>query len=235
MTSEPSEPSKPSPTIADVLTAFLAEQERRLAPRTYARYVDVVQLLRHYLDGYGANDLSAAERTRLQPGGKDRDFCDVFGPDRILAGTDEFLGWFMIRKVMAGNDLMRAAGSVMKKLAQWLAAQEYVEIAEAVDAAARGATAARELPRASKLADALRQLADAREVDARDVIEDHFRIVRNERGSIWVEPLTHPGTRGPIALPAFIAAECREGWTISGAIGRAGKRWMFVEVWNVYP
>lgn len=62
----------------------------------------------------------------------------------------------MVRKVIPGKDLMRAAGTVTKKLAAWLAEKSY-------------------------------------------------------------------------------ASRCKVGWTISGVVGRPGKRWQLVEPWNVYP
>lgn len=43
----------PSLTIDDVLSEFLAEQEQRLAPRTFGNYAAVVDLLRACLNGYG--------------------------------------------------------------------------------------------------------------------------------------------------------------------------------------
>ena len=41
----------------------------------------------------------------------------IFGPEKIPGNVAEFLDYFMVRKVMCGKDLMRAAGTVMKKLA----------------------------------------------------------------------------------------------------------------------
>jgi hypothetical protein len=42
------------------------------------------------------------------------------------------LGYFMVRKVIAGPSLLRTAGTVTKKLAAWLAAQGYAD-AETVE------------------------------------------------------------------------------------------------------
>lgn len=41
-----------SPTIAEVLAQFLAEQKDRLAPRTFAQYRSAVELLQHSLNSY---------------------------------------------------------------------------------------------------------------------------------------------------------------------------------------
>ena len=45
------------PTIDQVLEEFLAEQRERLKPRTASRYKDVLDLLRHHLNGYAYDSL----------------------------------------------------------------------------------------------------------------------------------------------------------------------------------
>jgi len=136
------------PTIAVVLAQFLAEQEQRLAPKTVAQYRDVVELLQHSLNGYAyasLDELDAKRFERLQraTGDAQREFCQIFGPEHILPNVGEFLGYFMIRKVMASRTLLRAAGTVTKRLAAWLAEQGYVDAEAAELAKERGAEAAR--------------------------------------------------------------------------------------------
>jgi len=53
----------------------------------------------------------------------------------------------MIRKVMAGEELLRAAGTVTKKLARWLGDRQLVDTAAAAVAAERAGDAARDLPK----------------------------------------------------------------------------------------
>ncbi len=156
-----------SPAINQVFDAFLTDQEARLSAKTARQYGDIIDLLRHCLDGYGWNDLSSEEQKRAdssrKAGGAATTFCDLFGPEHILPNVSEFLGYFMVRKVIAGKDTLRAAGTVTKKLAAWLAAKGYVASDEA------------------------------------------------------------------------LAAMIKTGWTISGVVGRQGRRHFFVEVWNIYP
>jgi len=112
-------------TIDDVLTEFLAAQEQRLAARTFANYLAVVDLLRHCLNGYGHQYLDDDERVRFEQafeGGDEEAFVHLFGPDKIADVLGEFLDYFMVRKVMGGEELLRAAGTVTKKLGKWMAA-----------------------------------------------------------------------------------------------------------------
>lgn len=114
-------PQSASPTIDEVFEEFLAEQRGRLKPRTLSRYEEVLNLLRHHLNGYAYESLSKAEaaifdRYYNAKGGEHREFCQLFGPEKIVESLGGFLGHFMIRKVLAGEDLKRAAGTVTKRL-----------------------------------------------------------------------------------------------------------------------
>jgi len=62
MAAENNEPTRPAePTIAEVFDEFLADQARRLKPKTLARYESVIGLLQSYLNGYGHEDLPKQE------------------------------------------------------------------------------------------------------------------------------------------------------------------------------
>lgn len=103
----------------------------------------------------------------------------------------------MVRKVIAGKDLMRAAGTVTKKLAAWLAEKGYAGAEEAEDASERGGE--------------------------EDEVEDHFTLTRVECGRVWLEGMLDGRELGPIAVPEVISSRCKVGWTISGVVGRPGK------------
>src|SRR5665811_1452394 len=116
-------------TIDQALESFLDEQRERLSAPTMRNYEEVVELLRHSLNGYAPNTLDKGEHkrwTRAFEAGDEDAFCHLFGPAHILGHFSEFLGYFMIHKVMAGPELLRAAGTVTKKLATWLYEQHYV-------------------------------------------------------------------------------------------------------------
>ena len=113
------------PNIEQVLEQFLDDQANRLKPRTLACYRGVVELLQHHLDGYGYESLGKEESSFFDhhfeaAGSHQRSFCQLFGADKITENLGGFLGYFMIRKVVAGEELKRAAGTVSKKLARWL-------------------------------------------------------------------------------------------------------------------
>lgn len=55
-----------SPTIEQVLVEFLADQQQRLAARTFRNYAVVIDLLRDCLNGYGHSSLDPEERARWE-------------------------------------------------------------------------------------------------------------------------------------------------------------------------
>ena len=116
-------PTVARPSIEEVLTLFLRDQQKRLKPRTFNRYEEVIDLLRHCLNGHGYHDLDTSSEVALYEKlyfQKNLEFCFIFGPEKIVSSLANFLNYFMIRKVMASEALLQSAGVVAKKLAKWL-------------------------------------------------------------------------------------------------------------------
>ena len=229
-----------NPTISELLATYLADEQVRLAAKTYGQYADVIELLQHSLNGYAANSLDKSEYELWEElfnaeGDKHREFCDIFGPEHILPNVGEFLNYFMIRKVMAGQDLLRASGTVTKKLAKWLAAKGYATADEAGDAVERGADAVRDLPRAEKLGALLYEFTSSKYSPKDTDIEDRFEIMRVEPGKLWLEGFEDGRQLGPVSLPVEATKLCRVGWTIGGAVRETGKKCVLVEAWKIYP
>jgi hypothetical protein len=65
----------------------------------------------------------------------------------------------MIRKLMASEELLRAAGTATTKLAKWLGVRGYLDESAVENAVERGAAAARDLPNAEKLSGLLYEQA----------------------------------------------------------------------------
>ncbi len=96
------------PSIDDLLAAFLAEQRARLSARTYRNYGYVVELLGHCLNGYAYQSLTGLDLKRWRKafdGGDEDAFRRLFGAEHIVENLGEFLGYFMVRKVIAGQEL----------------------------------------------------------------------------------------------------------------------------------
>lgn len=141
----------------------------------------------------------------------------------------------MVRKVMAGEQLPRAAGTVTTRLTRWLADNAHLDVAAASEAAGLGAKAVRDLPRAERLSSILFDHAAKIDVDIDvvghdDVIEDYLLIERVERGAIWFQEGI-----GPVKVPREASELAQPGWSASVTLARVGGSWHLVEVGNVYP
>jgi hypothetical protein len=227
------------PTINRVVQEFLAESRTRLAPRTVQTYRSVLELLCTCLNSYGSQALSDDEQRAWEEAygaGDERAFCRMFGPDKLVAGLAEFLGDFMIRKVTAGEGLLRASGTVTGKLATWLAAHGYLTPGDARDAVQRARAAARDLPRAARLATVLFEAAEAApgvNIDRladEDYVEDELMITGVEPGKLWFAD-----DFGPVDVPRAATDLARTGWMVSIALARVRGTWRLVQVGNVYP
>ncbi len=222
-----------------MLDEFLKEQQEHLKPSTVRKYESIIDLFQSCLDSYAYQYLDKQEsalfdRLYNAEGGEHREFCQIFGPEKIPGRVGEFLNYFMIRKVMCGKELMQAAGTVIKKLGKWLREKGYIEAESAGEMTDSGATAAKELPAAEELAWMLADYADRTAVDCDEVIEDHFTIKAVEPGKLRLSALLGDEE---IIIPVSrdISNACRVGWSISGAMGKTSRGWRILEAWNVYP
>jgi hypothetical protein len=225
--------------IDEALSAFLAEERERLSERTMRNYRYVVELLRDSLNGYGPNTLDKADEKRWRKAydaGDEEAFCHLFGPERIVDHYGEFLGYFMVRKVWASQELLRSAGTVTKKLAAWLFEHGYVSADEHEDAVEQGGRAARNLPRGEHLANLLSDQSrstpsfDADALGPNDLVENYFVIERVEPGALYFS-----GEIGPLEVSTQASELAQVGWGVNATLARLNKTWRLFEVGNVYP
>lgn len=225
-----------SPSLHDVLERFLAR------PGTTDEARDVVDLLRSYLDGYGHQMLSDEEAAFFQERYDEDEeagaFCNLFGPEYILEGLSEFLGWFVIRKVAAGPELTAAFGPVTDRIVDWLVEEEIVTAQAADGAKDLTTTAARDLPAAEELSALLYD--SGKDVDHDAVLEyvdwesELAEISRIEPGRLWFR--SELGEIGPVIVPKRATELAWLGWGVSApGFGRTEAGWHILEMGNVYP
>ena len=73
-------------TIDEALDAFLAQQDERLAERTFRNYLEVIELFRYCMNGHGYESLSELEHRRWQQAfdaGDEQAFTRLFGTEMI--------------------------------------------------------------------------------------------------------------------------------------------------------
>ena len=218
--------------ISQAFAEFLADQEARLSSTTLAKYRNILGLFESYLESYWPGHGQDDYRRITAQGGT---FCGTYGPEEILDGYAEFLGYFMPNKVLCGKETLKAAGTVTKALAKWLAEKGYV--ADSSEAQERAGEAVTELPAAQDVLDLLEEYVDLHAPHAcQQEIEDHFWIKKIEPGKLWLEALTAPGeVIGPVPVPREVTEVCQDMWDIGGIVVKTSRGWRFREVWHVSP
>jgi hypothetical protein len=196
-------------------------------------------LLRHSLDGYAYSSLDDSERHRWEvefEANEEGAFCRLFGPEKIPAHLGEFLGYFMVRKVIASQELLKASGTVTGKFVRWLSERGYIDDQSAEDASERASEASRDLPIADRLGMMLHDVAarapeiDPEQVADQDWVEDYLQITDVQPGRIWFE-----GGIGPIIVPRKASDLARPGWSLFITAARTTNAWHLLEVGFVYP
>ena len=229
-----------SPTISEVLDAFLEDQEPRHSPATHGKYQSILHLFTVSMNNYAYTRLSGSEAAVFERhyramGEAHREFCDIFGPDKILENVSEFIDYFMPRKVVCGTGLLKAAGTVTKKLARWLAAEGYVDAAVAKESADDSLELARDAVRAEEASEALFAYVEDHVPETwGEQREGAFFIDRVEPGRLWLRDLS--GQR-PVAVPVpeSISKQCQVGWQINAALGETKNGWRLIEATCVLP
>jgi len=207
-------------------------------PYAFRRYASIVDLLKLSLNGYAYDSLNRFERRRWEKAFEDGDeaaYTKLFGPAKTPEHVGEFLGYFMIRKVIVPAKLTAAAGRVTKEFVEWLAERSWIEATAIADAVERSDDAARYLPRAERLGRLLYEQAQRTRIDQsaladEDYVEDYLAIERVESSALWFE-----GDIGPVPVSAATAKLAQPGWSINLVLGRKGGKWHLLEVGNVYP
>jgi hypothetical protein len=226
-------------TIDEALDAFLAEQRERLSRKTLRNYEEVVFLLRSSLNSYAYDSLDEVEQRRWRKAfdaGDEEAFTKLFGPEKVVEHLGEFLGYFMVRKVMAGQDLLRASGTVTKRLASWLHEHGYISEDERADGVERAGDAARELPRADRLGQLLHEETeqtppfDPDDVPDERWVEDFLAIERVEPGALWFEDGI-----GPVRVSREASDLAEVGWGVNIVLAQLRGEWRIVELGFVYP
>ena len=235
-------PDIASPTIQEALDAFLVEIREQVSDQTYRSYSQVVGLLAHCINQYAYNTLDKENYERFNrlydaSGEAHREYCEIFGPERIVGEYGKFLNDFMIRKVFAGRGLLKAAGTVTKRLARWLHTKGWVEADKLASVVETSARASRELPRADKLGEVLYNFVQRQSAPVAEeyTTHDHFTIVDIKEDSIVVTGLMDGPENVSLRLPPEVLRHCEVGWSVLMQLAWTGRRWTIVEVGNVYP
>ena len=151
----------------------------------------MINLLRYCLEDYVTLIDAALEKAvdQARHAGVEDAVCSLCPPKEIAGGLSEFLGWSMVRKVSAGQDLMRAAGTVTRRLGSWLYEHGYIDMNNAEVFRGESAERGRALPKTTALGNKLAAWVDnQRSLGSEKTYESHFEIIATRIGAGRSEP-----------------------------------------------
>ncbi len=227
-------------TIEQVLLEFFDDQAQRLKKGTLDKYGNVIELLEVCLERYGHNYLDEAEGKLFAQHydhavDEETVFCRLFGPEKIAENTGEFLGYFMPHKVICGEDLLRAAGTVMKKLSSWLLEKGYIDQEDAAYMKETAAKATRDLPVAERLSNALFDYAESQVYveEAEEELDALFEVIKVEPGRLH---LATPGSEEAVVVnvPTRVSQLCKKGFMLNLLLLKTKKGWVIAETGRVF-
>ncbi|MBX9667415.1 MAG: hypothetical protein K2X93_07335 [Candidatus Obscuribacterales bacterium] len=231
-------PKIADPTIEVVLGQYLKEAAASKKTGSSSRE-DAIDLFMSSMNGYGYQSLSADE-TRIfeyyfeQEDDRHKEFCQIFGADKIVENVSEFVGYFLIRKVMDSPTFLGKVAKEIEQLCYWLEKDKYASAEEAREGANCAAKAAKQLPRSAKASELLWTAAKEFDDVADPVEEGIMDITIVSSDSIWLCPIGGKEI-GPIFLPKKITDLLEVGWDINCALAKHRGKWLIVEVGNIYP
>ena len=226
------------PTIEEVVARFLKEPVST-ADISKADRKGALELFMGSMNGYAYQLLSKHESALFDhylelEGKAHKEFCQIFGPEKIAENVGEFVGYYLIRKVMLPGDEMGLAAKAVSEFCAWLAKKNIAPAQAANEAAALAATAAKILPCAEDANRLIWQAAQKCPKSAQQFIEfGETTIKKIDKDYLWLES---EGTEiGPVVAPKEALMLLKAGWTINCALAKSSGKWHFCEVGNVYP
>jgi hypothetical protein len=221
-----------SKTIERLLEEFLADQEARLSPKTFAKYEDLIDLLRMQLESDWPDHDEEESDALIKASGT---YCGAVGAEHIAQGFSAFLRHYMAPTGILLTPPSHVVGAVVKALAHWLAEKGY--ILDGVSAKDLVVQALREVRVSQRLFDRLDVWLDKHDPDDyEETLEGHFRIKRAWPGQLWLV-LIVPGAPviGPIPVPKKISRACQVGWNLDAKVAQTDWGWQLIDVWNIWP
>ena len=112
------------PTIGPLLEGYLTQRRAKITLEEYRSEVNVVDLLRGYLNRFGYTELVPAERERFDRtffgDGNAEAFCDLYGAGDLISRVPAFLDEYLPNRVHADPSVISFAKSVTADLVAWL-------------------------------------------------------------------------------------------------------------------
>jgi|SRR5690625_3948163 len=220
--------------IAKVINKFIEAQNERLQRRTFRQYEQVMDSFSIYLNGYGY--LHVDDETAES---EDLPFTKRVKIEELNNGHyREFFEYFLIRKMLASENEMKQSVTVLRKFANWLFENQYINSTKKDDLVNYFKDGqSQSLANSQKVNDLLYELAmDTPACNYEQTLSDYFTVDKVESRKLWVIDSYSTGEEiGPLIVTEEISSLVEEQWEISLTIGKHKDNWYVIESGNVYP
>ncbi|MHB2016694.1 MAG: hypothetical protein ACYCW6_07075 [Candidatus Xenobia bacterium] len=172
-----------------------------------------LSLLRAYLDEYSATP----------------------SPGDLVQDADEFLDWFLVRRIPRGVSMVPDAAKMVAELCGWMADRGLVPTFDANAQAEYAEKAAGQIPVAQKLEVLIEEFTGTPpHGPLQDVIDSRFEVcdVKPERLTVVCQ---ETGRRLIVHVPGMISDNCCRGWKITMLLEKRNNRWAIREPGFVDP
>lgn len=242
-------------TISVTFNKFLEHKKNQVKKPTYNKYASIINLFEGFLNSYSYNYLNEEDheffKTKFNE--ENEEFCEIFSIEKISTSQiEEFLGYFLIRKVIGDRSSIKYSGTVMRALTKWLKDNLYIEDKEynywlEVINEIKG-----KLTKALEVADILSEFVRNNRVEYNPFLlgmdnnldqyettrEAVFFVTKIEDEKLWVTDYSDSDKSlglGPVIVPGKVGEMVSIDWQLYLVIGKKENEWHILESGNVYP
>jgi hypothetical protein len=227
-----------STAIENVFVKYLAESATA-SKAGNAKRETALELFTAYLNGYAYQDLDLDEASmfevlNISEGDDHREFCQVFGADKILGAVEPFVDYYLISSVVASGTTLSAYATEIAKLCKWLKKNKLVDTDRASMLEDLVIDMAKLLPRRVKAGELLHDNVEANGNNLpHPEVDGAMSVVKIDEEAIWLED-DFGKKFGPIALPKKTLDALTVGWNFYCSLSKKGGKWLLAEVGEVY-
>ncbi|HEY3999297.1 MAG TPA: hypothetical protein VGO93_10555 [Candidatus Xenobia bacterium] len=206
---------KDSTTIHGVLNVFQKERPH---------HKKSLHLLRAYLDEYATPVRKTNDAVAVQE-----------GPGDILQDADEFLDWYLVRRIPRGLTMLPEAACMVADLCTWMAERGLVPDFDARVQASYAVKAAGQIPIAQKLEVLLSEFTGTPSIGTVDQVLDSRFEVKEVKRTRLVLVCQETGRKVVVHVPSIISENTRRGWKLTLLIEKRNGEWSIREPGFVDP
>ena len=159
----------------------------------------------------------------------------TLSPGDLVQDADEFLDWYLVRRIPRGVSLLPDAAKMVAELCSWMADRGLVPAGDANVQAEYAELAAGQIPVAQKLEVLIQEFTGTPpHGPVQDVLDSRFEVrdIKPERLTVVCQ---ESGRRVVVHVPSLVSENCRLGWKITMLLEKRNNRWSIREPGMVDP